>query len=61
MAIRILHFSNENGSREGIFITEDLTTPPEEFVPFGTELQSDENYEEEMPGGFPLGHVLWRE
>ena len=61
MATRIIHFSNENGSREGVFITDDLKTSAEDFVPFGTDLQSDETYEEEMPSGFPINYALWRE
>ncbi len=61
MATRIIHFSNENGSREGVLITDNLETSVEDLIPLGTDFQSDETYEEEMPSAFPLNYALWRE
>ena len=61
MATRIIHFTNENGSKEGVYFTDDMNTPAEDFIPPFCELGSDTTIDDDMPNHFPMNYTLWRE
>lgn len=39
--MRIILYSNQSGSREGVIFTEDTTTEGSELIPFGTTIDKD--------------------
>lgn len=59
--IRCIVYSNENGSREGVFFTSDIDTDATEFIPYGCTIDSttimDSN---DFPSAFPFEYNLER-
>jgi hypothetical protein len=61
MNIRIIRYSNENGSREGVYFTEDFELLADDVIPFGCELDSDTVIEVyNWDGCFPMDYHLER-
>lgn len=58
--IRILHFSNDNGSIEYVIFTEDFNTDSDMFNRGNVDLVSDTKTEMIIPSGFPLENELNR-
>lgn len=56
--IRIIHYSNETGSREGVTFTEDMEADASEYVPYGCVLVSDTKAVVKLPATFPTEHQL---
>jgi hypothetical protein len=50
--MRIIHYSNESGSREGLAFTE-TNDDADDFVPYGCELISDIYLDIDLPTSFP--------
>jgi hypothetical protein len=60
--LRIIKQSNESGSEERVYFTEDFDTPIEELTISGLTVDSDVIIEGiELPSGFPLDYDLIRE
>ena len=59
--IRCIQYSNQDGSREGVYFTEDLEISADEVIPPGCELVNDFQIEsDDFPGDFPLEYNLER-
>lgn len=59
--IRIIHYSNESGSREGVYFTIDLDKAADEIIPHGCTLDSDtetSSDDGEFPSSFPFDYHL---
>lgn len=52
--IRIIHYSNDSGSREGVTFTEDLAAEVGDFIPHGCTLVTDTEEDIDLPTSFPL-------
>jgi hypothetical protein len=60
--IRIIHFSNESGSKEAVYFTDDFVTPATEFVRPGYTLDKDVTIEaSNWPSTFPMNYCLLRD
>jgi hypothetical protein len=56
--VRIIHYSNADGSREGVAFTEDEETKAKDFVPPGCKLVSDTSHDIDLPSSFPSEHTF---
>ena len=59
--IRIIHYSNESGSHEGVFFTEDLEMDAEDVLPPNCTISSDTKLDIELPSSFPMEYNLTRD
>ncbi|MES2287348.1 MAG: hypothetical protein V4547_16770 [Bacteroidota bacterium] len=60
--IRCIHYSNENGSKEGVIFTADMDAEPNEFIPHGCTLDSETEMDEsDFPSAFPFEYNLERQ
>ena len=58
MKIRIIGWSNESCSKEGVIFTEDFNEDIDNIVPIGMELMYDEVKDIDLPDLFPLNTYL---
>lgn len=59
--IRIVNYSSPNGTREGVYFTENLEIEATDFVPAGFDLDADTLTEvEHWPDLFPMDYNLDR-
>lgn len=56
--IRIIHYSNDNGSKEGVFFTDDMGMDAIEACPPDCTVVSDTDFNFELPSSFPLEYNL---
>jgi hypothetical protein len=61
--VRCIHFSSNDGSKEGVIFTEDFEEKTEDFIPPGCTLdgETEDIKLHQLPSSFPLDRVLWRE
>lgn len=59
--MRIIHYSNNSGSKEGIYVTEDLKMDASDVCPPGCTVSNDFMVDDEFPSGFPLEYNLERQ
>lgn len=58
--MRCIVYSNQSGSKEGVYFTEDTEIDPAEIIPPDCTLAYDFDTENGFPGGFPLDYNLER-
>lgn len=56
--MRCITYSNDDGSREGAYFTDDTDTPATEFIPYGCTLAEDFDTDDGFPSSFPLDYNL---
>ena len=57
--MRVIHYSNKDGSKEGVFFTEDTDVNAEDILPPGCTVDNDFTIDgDEFPSGFPLDYNL---
>jgi hypothetical protein len=60
MIIRLITWSNGDGSKEGVIFTEEFETDVADFIPFDCVVDFDGIIEADLPSGFPLNSTLDR-
>ena len=58
--VRLIHYSNEDGSCEGVYFTDDLKMDASDACPYGCTVKSDQQIEMDT-SGFPMNYDLRRE
>jgi hypothetical protein len=58
--VRCIVFSNETGSREGVYFTEEPNIDVEDIVPLGCSVDHDFFIEDPFPSSFPFDYCLER-
>lgn len=58
--IRCIVYSTANGSKEGVYFTDDLEMDATDCIPFDCTLSEDFKIDEDFPAGFPLNYNLER-
>lgn len=60
--VRCILFSNDSGSKEGVYFTEDMEIPAEEFCPPDCTISgTSELSDSDLPSCFPLDRPLMKE
>ena len=55
---RLIHYSNDSGSKEGVYFTEDTELNASSVVPPGCTITNDVILDEEFPSTFPMDYNL---
>lgn len=57
--MRVIHYSNQDGSKEGVFFTEDTDVNAEDILPPGCKVHNDFAFDgDDFPSDFPLDYNL---
>lgn len=58
--VRCITYSTKDGSKEGVFFTEDLEMPYTDCIPYDCTLDSDFTIDCDFDAGFPMEYNLER-
>ena len=58
--MRVIHYSNHDGTIEGVYFTEELDMNAEDVLPPNCQVDNDFEVDDEFPSTFPLGFNLER-
>lgn len=61
MQVRLIQISNTSGSKEGVIFTDDFDADAADWCNRDTQVDNVEVLDIELPSGFPLNYILWRE
>ena len=61
MKIRLIQISSTNGIREGVIFTDDFSCEAADYCDSELQVDGDNTLDMDMPSGFPLNYILWRE